>query len=43
MCEELAQDPYTVNAFDEARTRTLRVTGRALQPISHLVTQIHYK
>ena len=29
-CEALAQGAYTVTVWDEARTRTLRVTGRAL-------------
>ena len=27
VCEELAQGPCTVTVLDEARTRTLRVTG----------------
>ena len=30
VCEELAQGLYTVTVSDEARTRTLRITGRAL-------------
>jgi len=28
--EEIAQGPYTVNASDKARTRTLHITGQAL-------------